>query len=108
MVGNDRQEENEFFRAEITGAERPVRPGRRRSDTGRPDGPVPGDPEYRTAAPNRSWASASTYPWIRLVWPAHSFSRSSNFWVFPVDVRGSSSTNAMAPGTLKRAMWVFR
>ena len=34
------------------------------------------------------------YPWIRLWWPAHSFSRSVNFWIFPVDVLGSSVTKA--------------
>ena len=41
-----------------------------------------------------------THPWIRLLCPAHSFSRSSNFCGFPVAVRGSWSTNSTAFGTL--------
>ena len=48
------------------------------------------------------------HPWIRLLCPAHSFSRSENFCGFPVAVRGSWSTNSTAFGTLKRAMRVCR
>src|SRR6476660_10059481 len=54
----------------------------------------------------RGWRPAQ--PWIRLLCPAHSLSRSANFCSFPVDVRGSDSTNSIAFGTLKRAMWLCR
>ena len=50
----------------------------------------------------------TVHPWIRLLCPAHSFSRSENFCGFPVAVRGSWSTNSTAFGTLKRAMRVCR
>src|SRR6185312_7751814 len=46
----------------------------------------------------RGWRPAQ--PWIRLLCPAHSLSRSANFCSFPVDVRGSDSTNSIALGTL--------
>ena len=50
----------------------------------------------------------TAHPWIRLLCPAHSFSRSSNFCGLPVAVRGSSSTNSTDFGTLKRAKCVCR
>ena len=50
----------------------------------------------------------TVHPWIRLLCPAHSFSRSATFCGFPVAVRGSWSTNSTAFGTLKRAMRVCR
>src|SRR5437879_2913888 len=39
-------------------------------------------------------------PWMRLSWPAHSRSRSWNFWILPVDVLGNSGTNSTTSGTL--------
>ena len=50
----------------------------------------------------------TVHPWIRLLCPAHSFSRSATFCGLPVAVRGSWSTNSTDFGTLKRAMRVCR
>src|SRR5918999_1897272 len=45
-------------------------------------------------------AGARRQPLMRASWPAHSRSRSSNFWILPVEVLGSSSISSTAFGAL--------
>ena len=46
----------------------------------------------------RRWFQAQ--PWTRRILPAHSASRSANFWILPVDVFGSSSRKSTLRGAL--------
>ena len=73
---------------------------RRTRRTRRVDPAAPVDDTAVEMEQIRAGTPVTDQPLMRDVSPAHSFSRSANFWVLPVEVFGSASTNSISRGAL--------